>query len=108
MRTFMAAPSLLERLAGTPIARRTAETIFNLYASRRARRLNRQRIGEVQGRTLLGLVRRARHTRFGRDHDFAGLRSVADFQQCVPLRDYDAFWKDYWQQAFPGMTDATW
>jgi hypothetical protein len=33
---------------------------------------------------------------------------VADFQQRVPLRDYDAFWKDYWQPCFPALTDATW
>ena len=31
-----------------------------------------------------------------------------DFQERVPLSDYDAFWKDYWQPVFPQLADATW
>jgi hypothetical protein len=26
----------------------------------------------------------------------------------VPLRKYEAFWKEYWQPAFPHLTDVTW
>ena len=40
----------------------------------------------VQERTLLALVRKARGTRFGRDHGFGSIRSVADFRLAVPLR----------------------
>ena len=54
------------------------------------------------------LVRHAQNTRFGRDHDFGRIRTVADYQERVPLRDYDAFWKDYWQPAFPNLADVTW
>jgi hypothetical protein len=98
----------VERLAGASIARHLAERGFGFYARRRVRHLDGQQVGAVQGQTLLALVSRARDTRFGRDHDFARIRTVADYQQRVPLRDYDAFWQDYWQPAFPGMADVTW
>jgi len=62
----------------------------------------------AQERVLLRLVRRARDTRFGRDHDFSAIRTVADFQARVPLRKYDDFWRDYWQAAFPVLTDVSW
>ena len=26
----------------------------------------------------------------------------------MPLREYEAFWKDYWQPAFPRLADVTW
>jgi hypothetical protein len=43
-----------------------------------------------------------------RDHDFDGVRSVADFQARVPLRAYDAFWSEYWQDSFPQIAGTTW
>ena len=54
------------------------------------------------------LLRRAAPTRFGRDHGFAGIRSVADFQQRVPLRSYEDFWTEYWQPGFPRLDNCTW
>lgn len=62
----------------------------------------------VQERELLDIVRRAKSTRFGRDHEFAGIRSVAEYQERVPLRRYDDFWEDYWKDAFPRLEDCTW
>jgi hypothetical protein len=58
--------------------------------------------------TLSRLVRRARRTRFGQDHDFDRIRTVADYQRMVPLRDYEALWRDYWQGSFPSLKDVTW
>ena len=75
------------------------------YASRRARRRRpARRPVPRSSRRLLRLVRQRRGTRFGRDHDFARIRTVADYQRRVPLRDYEAFWKDYWQPAFPHLS----
>jgi len=62
----------------------------------------------AQERVLRGLLRRAAGTRFGRDYDFSSIRSVADFQARVPLRDYDAMWGDYWKAAFPRLSGASW
>src|SRR5262249_50650482 len=45
---------------------------------------------------------------FGRDHDFARIRTVEDYQHLVPLRDYDTFWRDYWQPVFPCLQGVSW
>ncbi len=90
------------------LIRRAADFAFGRYARRRARALDRLDATAEQRRTLLRLVRHARATRFGREHDFGRLRSVADYQRRVPLRDYDAFWRDYWRPAFPLLADMTW
>src|SRR5262249_34982435 len=54
------------------------------------------------------LVEFARHTNFGREHGFDRIRSVSDYQQRVPLRDYEAFWTQFWQQPFPYLKGVTW
>ena len=85
-----------------------ATRLLRLYARRRRRQLAREDPVRAQERTLLRLVRQARQTRFGRDHGFAGIASVADFQARVPLRRYEGFWADYWRSAFPDLADQTW
>jgi len=90
------------------LIRRAADFAFARYAPRRARALDRLDAAVEQRHTLLRLVRHARDTRFGREHDFPSMRTVADYQRRVPLRDYDAFWQTYWQPAFPRLCDVTW
>ncbi|PWC41145.1 GH3 auxin-responsive promoter family protein [Azospirillum sp. TSO22-1] len=85
-----------------------ATPLLRLYARQRLRRLARQRPAETQERQLLRLVRRAEETRFGRDHGFARILSVRDFQERVPIRRYEAMWADYWRPAFPVLTDISW
>jgi hypothetical protein len=98
----------MERLIGTTLARRAADAFFGRYAWRRIRQLDALSVDNVQAEALLHLVRQAHDTRFGREHGFAHIRTVADFQERVPLRDYDAFWKEYWQASFPRLADVTW
>jgi hypothetical protein len=57
---------------------------------------------------LLRLVRLAADTKFGCDHHFGSIRTIADYQRRVPVRDYEAFWDEYWQPAFPHLTNRTW
>jgi hypothetical protein len=78
------------------------------YAVRRVAWLDRCSTADVQRQTLLRLVHHARHTRFGRDHDFGSIRTIADYQCRVPLRDYEAFWSQYWQASFPHLDHVTW
>src|SRR5262249_26089646 len=59
-------------------------------------------------RQLLRLLRRGATTRFGREHGFGKLRSVADYQAAVPLRRYEEFWQIYWQSGYPQLRDVTW
>ena len=82
--------------------------LLRLYAGRRLRRLVRQEPVATQRRQLMRLVRRAAHTRFGRDHDFASIHSVEDFQARTPLRTYERMWADYWRPAFPVLENVSW
>jgi hypothetical protein len=102
------AAGLVERIAAQPFVRRLADAGLNRYARCRMAQLDRGEVAAIQHRCLLRLVRRARHTRFGRDHDFGRIRSVSDYQQRVPLRTYEEFWQEYWQTAFPRLRDITW
>jgi hypothetical protein len=63
---------------------------------------------QVQARTLRRLTRRARLTRFGRDHRFDRIDGVASFQSSVPLRTYDALWVEYLRDRYPVFEDLTW
>jgi hypothetical protein len=100
--------ALFERLAARPSVRRAADAWFHAYSRRRVRRLDALAIAETQEAILRKLVRRARDTRFGRDHRFATIGNIRDYQRQVPLRDYDALWKDYWQPAFPRLRNIAW
>lgn len=104
----MAAGSLLERLSGTGLARRATHVLMSQYARRRTRWLDRCPAARLQERLLLDLVRQAQETRFGREHGFAAIRTVLDYQERVPLREYEAFWREYWQPVFPTIRGATW
>jgi hypothetical protein len=85
-----------------------ATPLLRLYASRRAARLAQQDAREAQRIELLRLLHRARNTTFGREHGFSGISTVPAFQERVPLRRYDDFWRDYWQRPFPVLTDICW
>jgi hypothetical protein len=105
----MTRPSgLLERLLGSGVVRGAADALFGRYARLRVARLDRYPAARSQEQTVLRLVRQATGTRFGRDHGFASIRTVADYQRQVPLRDYEAFWTEYWRPAFPHLTNSTW
>jgi hypothetical protein len=85
-----------------------ATPLFRFYARTRGAALDREDAVAQQQRQLLRLVQAARATRFGRDHHFDAIHSVADFQDRVPLRRYEDMWSQYWQAAFPVLTDCTW
>jgi GH3 auxin-responsive promoter len=63
---------------------------------------------KVQHNALMKLVRHARNTRFGFDHDFSRISSVADYQARVRIRDYEWFWNTYWKNAYPNLDNVTW
>ncbi len=70
----MNAPSPLARLAGARPVRLAVNRGFHAYARRRTRLLGLADPVEVQRRTLLKLLRKARSTRFGLDHGFGSIR----------------------------------
>jgi hypothetical protein len=85
-----------------------ATPALRVYARFRGRALSRQDAARTQERQLLRLVRRAARTTFGRAHGFASVRGVADFQNRVPLRCYEDFWRDFWEPAFPRLAGVSW
>lgn len=104
----MPAPAFLNRIVDRPFIRRGVDAFFSHYARRRCGYLNSASPAKLQKNTLFGLIRKAQKTQFGIDHGFSRIRSIADFQARVPPRDYEAFWKEYWQKPFPHLSGATW
>lgn len=85
-----------------------ATPFLRLYSGYRSRHLSSQDPAHAQTTQLLSLVRRASQTVFGRDHDFASIRTVEDFQKRVPLRTYEAFWSAYLSKHFPRLENVSW
>jgi hypothetical protein len=50
-----------------------------------------RRVADEQQRILLRTLARNADTDFGREHGFSSIRSIREFQQRVPLRDYDDY-----------------
>jgi hypothetical protein len=82
--------------------------LLRIYARQRLRKLARLDPVETQRRQLMQLVSRARDTAFGRDHGFAKIGTVEEFQSHVPLRTYEEMWRAYWQAPFPLLKDISW
>ena len=99
---------LLQRLAGARPTRVVTDAAAVALGRRRRDRLDAIDVRATQTATLLRLVRHARETQFGHDHDFKSIRTVADYQQRTPLRGYDDFWASYWQAAYPQLGGVTW
>tara|TARA_R110002126_G_scaffold25171_6_gene86428 strand:+ start:1814 stop:3379 length:1566 start_codon:yes stop_codon:yes gene_type:complete len=81
---------------------------LKVLAKRRSARLAHMDPAHAQEACLLDLVRRAENTKFGRDHDFAGISCVTEFQNRVPIRPFEDLWKDYWEASFPVLDDISW
>lgn len=84
-----------------------ATPFLRVLAARRVAMLRRLDPAATQAALLRRMLRDAAGTRFGRDHGFARIATVAEFQARVPLRRYEQFWRDYWQPAFPDLRDTT-
>jgi hypothetical protein len=82
--------------------------LVRMIAAKRRAQLTRMDARAVQERTLLKLVRQAAETKFGKDHGFGAIKSVAEFQARVPLRNWDAMWTDYFKPAFPNFANVSW
>jgi hypothetical protein len=85
-----------------------ATSLLRLYARWRNSFLQSHTPQELQNKQLTSLLRSAADTRFGKQYDFASISSVEEYQRRVPLRTYEQFWKDCWQEAFPRLDNCTW
>ncbi len=62
---------------------------------------------ETQEKTFQALIERAKDTAFGRDHDFASIKTMKDFQDRVPVRDYEGL-RNYVDRVVDGESDVLW
>jgi len=81
---------------------------LKLYSRQRMRKLASFNPARVQEQQLLKLVNKAKDTRFGRDHNFANITNVSEYQKNVPLRTFEKSWDDYWEKDFPILKNCSW
>jgi GH3 auxin-responsive promoter len=99
---------LLSLFTSAPPIRQAANAGFKILARRRVAALERADPAAEQRSQLRSLLKTAKDTRFGRDHGFASLQSVEDFQRAVPLRTYENLWNDYLKDRYPVFDNLTW
>jgi GH3 auxin-responsive promoter len=100
--------SAAARIIGSRPVRALVNLGFHLDARLRSRELTFVNPMGAQERALLSLVQKACSTRFGRDHDFSSLSSIADFQRAVPIRTYEMLWEEYLRARYPVFDNLTW
>ena len=62
---------------------------------------------ETQNEVFKNLIASAKNTQFGNDHKFETIQTFQDFQQQVPVRDYEDL-KPYVEKVVNGETDILW
>ncbi|MBC8266197.1 MAG: GH3 auxin-responsive promoter family protein [Flavobacteriales bacterium] len=62
---------------------------------------------KVQEKLMVDLINKAKHTQFGKDHNFSEIKNYSDFKQQIPVRDYEEL-KGYVQQIIDGDEDVLW
>lgn len=62
---------------------------------------------ETQQKVFLDLIRQAKDTQFGKDHNFESIQTAAEFAQRVPIRDYEEL-KPYVDRVVKGEENILW
>ena len=62
---------------------------------------------ETQEKVFRDLITQAQHTQFGKDHDFANIKTFQDFAAKVPIRDYEQL-RSYVDRVVKGEEDILW
>ncbi len=62
---------------------------------------------ETQQKVFNDLILRAKETAFGKDHNFSKISTIDEFQNQVPVRDYEAL-KPYIEKVINGEKDILW
>ena len=60
-----------------------------------------------QDNIMKQLIKKARNTQFGKDHQFASINDHLSFAACVPLRDYEEL-RPYIDMILAGEKDVLW
>ena len=46
---------------------------------------------KVQNTLFLSLIKQAKNTQFGKDHEFSEISNYSDWKNNIPIRDYEGF-----------------
>jgi hypothetical protein len=89
--------------------KRLVNEFVKQYLRTRMRRIEgyMQKPEEYQERWLYRLIDTARHTDYGKEHNFSGIRSYEDFKNNVPVNDYESI-KGYISRMMLGERDVLW
>jgi hypothetical protein len=87
----------IKSIFAVPIAKRIQKRIYK-WASQP---------GKTQQKVFKKLITQAKHTSFGKDHNFSAIFSYQDFKEQVPIRDYEAL-KPYVEQILEGKSNVLW
>ncbi|SDG75807.1 GH3 auxin-responsive promoter family protein [Winogradskyella thalassocola] len=79
---------------------------FAKYVAKRIKKWSSRPV-ETQQKVFENLISEAKHTAFGKDHNFAGITSYKEFQNNVPIRDYEDL-KPYVERVVAGEEDILW
>ncbi len=80
-----------------------------IFARRIRKKINKWAFDPIttQDKVFKNLIAKAQHTAFGKDHDFALIKTHSDFISKVPIRDYEAL-KSYVNRVVEGEKDVLW
>lgn len=79
---------------------------FAAYIAAETRRWSREPLVH-QEKIMENLIDQARHTMFGKDHDFGSVRDYESFKKNIPVRDYEEL-KPYIEKVVEGNPDVLW
>ena len=71
-----------------PLVKKIALTLTGLPQLRALDKASRDCVG-AQNRILKSIIEDCRDTSFGKEHNFAAIKSADDFQKAVPIRDFE-------------------
>ena len=83
-----------------------AAKLFASYINRKNSRWIDNPI-EAQEKVFKSLIKKAKNTTFGKEHNFSQVTSHSDFVSRVPVRDYESF-KPYVESIIEGKEDVLW
>ena len=86
------------------------KTLITILFARLVKKRNNKWITnplKFQAETFNKLLKKANNTEFGKDHNFSSIKNYNDFQNQVPIRDYEAL-KPYVDRVVAGKKNILW
>ncbi len=86
------------------------KTLITILFARLVKKRNNKWISnplKFQAETFNKLLKKAINTEFGKDHNFSSIKNYKDFQNQVPIRDYEAL-KPYVDRVIAGKKNILW